>query len=193
MNTIPEPISNRMIEDYTEYETDTDSQYDSDTDDESYNDNSYDYDYIWEAEEEYDDQELIHKNYYIGTYKIIKSENILLFVNHISLKTFLKYSANKISKYFYWYSGLHITKTPPVEIIQLYIQSDGTYTGVLKTFWIKIIQRCWKRTYKQLQEVIQQRKRIAYLRMFEISGKYLGGNQPYYGLRGMLSEYNNKL
>ena len=131
----------------------------------------------------------VDKKYYIATYKFIKLENIILLVNRISRETFFRFSVEKISKYFYWYSGMFITQKPPVEILQLHILDDGTYTAVLKTFWLKLIQRHWKKVYKVRQEILQCRKKISTLRNFEISGKYPVGFRVNIGLRGMMSDY----
>ena len=74
-----------------------------------------------------------------------------------------------------------------VECIYLPEQGEECI-AILKTFWLKIIQRNWKRVYKQK---IALSKSIPYLRLREI-----GFEKTIYipGIRGMLSEmyYKNK-
>ena len=43
---------------------------------------------------------------------------------------------------------------------------------VLKTFWLKIIQRCWKKIYKKRSEIMKQRKMLHHLRYREIHGHW---------------------
>jgi len=60
---------------------------------------------------------------------------------------------------------------------------------VVKTFWIHIIQRRWKRVYKEKMRRLRLRGSLKSQRNFEISGKWdvSTDNQNHYMLRGMLS------
>jgi hypothetical protein len=113
--------------------------------------------------------QMIHGNYYIGCYEYMKYNNsTLLLVNKIHRNTFMKFDGISLSKYFFWYSGVALPKRPPIDILQLHITYDDTYTVVVKTFWIKIIQRTWKRVFKERQEYINCRKRLSIMRDYEI-------------------------
>lgn len=47
--------------------------------------------------------------------------------------------------------------------------------GYIKTFWIKIIQRRWKKIYKQRQDILKQRMLPKSIREREITGKWPKG------------------
>lgn len=112
--------------------------------------------------------EEIDKKYFVATYKYIPEENNLLFVNRILPSTFFKYDKHVISRYFFWYSGMPMVKNPPVEIIQLHVLPDFTYVAVVKTYYIKIIQRAWKKIYRERQSYIYKRMILGTMRDYEI-------------------------
>lgn len=133
---------------------------------------------------EYTSEE-IHQKYFIATYKYIPTEQFLLFVNKIHVTSFFKYNYNVISRYFFWYSGTFIQKRPPVEIIQLFVMPDSTYVCVIKTYYIKIIQRRWKKFFRERKQYILHRMRLNTLYNYTI-----GKRDSYYafpGLKGMLT------
>jgi hypothetical protein len=108
----------------------------------------------WEDNIEY--EECIPNKYYIGTYKILPKQNILLFAKKIHISTFYKYSNIQLSEYFYWYSGIYICSKPCVEILQVTIDHESIHSCIIKTFWIKIIQRTWKRVFHSEKAYIKQ-------------------------------------
>ena len=127
----------------------------------------------------------IDQKYFIATYKYIPTEQFLLFVNKIHVTSFFKYNYNVISRYFFWYSGTFIQKHPPVEIIQLFVMPDSTYVCVIKTYYIKIIQRRWKKIFRERKQYILHRMRLNTLYNYTI-----GKRNSYYafpGLKGMLT------
>jgi hypothetical protein len=48
----------------------------------------------------------------------------------------------------------------------------GQYIAILKTFWIKIIQRKWKKIFQERKNILQMRKTFKSLYHREISGKW---------------------
>ena len=55
--------------------------------------------------------------------------------------------------------------------IGLQIKLDtGETVAIIKTFWLKLIQRAWKRAYKKRQFVINGRKQIASLNCVRLTG-----------------------
>ena len=68
----------------------------------------------------------------------------------------------------------------------LYLVS-GECIAIIKTFWIKIIQRAWKRVYKERQNMFMKRCSISALRYREMNGKWPQSCLIYPSLRGMLS------
>jgi hypothetical protein len=55
------------------------------------------------------------------------------------------------------------------EVIYL---SSGECVAILKTFWLKLIQRCWRRVCKEKKRVISRRKQIDSLKFREVHGKW---------------------
>lgn len=163
----------------------TESSYDSDQS-QFYDED--DIELILDCEEfnQSDNMQMVDKKYYIGCYIYQPEYNILLFVRKIHLNTFYQFSSSMISEYFYWYSMILLGKKPKVEIMQLVKLPDDTYSAVIKTFWIKIIQRTWKKTYRELQQYISYRKKQSTLRNSEF-GVRIRHSPP--GLRGLLANY----
>jgi hypothetical protein len=57
------------------------------------------------------------------------------------------------------------------EIAECYLKK-GILVAILKTFWLKIIQRKWKKICEERQSVLQKRKSIYNIRYREIHGKW---------------------
>lgn len=57
---------------------------------------------------------------------------------------------------------------------------------ILKTFWIKLIQRKWKKIYAERQRIINLRKDPKCLRVREITGNWPENCRYFPGLRSML-------
>jgi hypothetical protein len=56
----------------------------------------------------------------------------------------------------------------------------------LKTFWIRIVQRVWKRVFRERQEIMLKRRTLQNIRYFEQHGKHLPGIHVLPSLYGML-------
>ena len=57
------------------------------------------------------------------------------------------------------------------EIAECYLM-QGVAVAILKTFWLKIIQRKWKKIYCQRQTILQNRKSISNILYRELHGKW---------------------
>jgi len=64
--------------------------------------------------------------------------------------------------------------------------SGGEYVGILKTFWLRIVQRTWKRIYKERTAKNLMRTNPNSLRHRELTGKWPSQCIYLPGLRGML-------
>lgn len=58
-----------------------------------------------------------------------------------------------------------------IEIIQEDILNGLEYVGYLKTFWLRILQRKWKKIFKQRQEILRMMSNPKRLMKREITGK----------------------
>lgn len=123
------------------------------------------------------DDDKIHLNYYVGVY-LIDIDNKLLLGTSISPQTLFKYKFAHIQEYLD--NGYQSTKVDydfknkpiNIEILQLYIAEDFTYNVVLKTFWLRIVQRTWKRLFQQRKKIIQIRKCVFSQEYFRLHGRY---------------------
>jgi len=58
-----------------------------------------------------------------------------------------------------------------IDIIQEDVLDGQEYVGYLKTFWLRILQRKWKRIFKERQEKIRMMSKPKHLMKREITGK----------------------
>jgi len=61
---------------------------------------------------------------------------------------------------------------------------------VLKTFWIRLVQRTWKRIYKERKEIFQRRRIISSLKHRELTGRWPHGLHVMPSVYGMLDYLN---
>jgi hypothetical protein len=143
---------------------------------------------IYSREQLFLDSEKQDGQYYIGLSKHMKYQNILLLVNAISAKSFYKYSYIHVLKYLYYYSLIRLYQ-PNIEIMKVYILNDGTYSVILKTHWIRLIQRHWKKTMKNRKQLMKKQMLVSSLYHREIYGKFPIGLNTIPMLTGLMSQY----
>lgn len=161
--------------------------YDSDNE---YFENEYDSDYLYE--EYYSETVDIPKqqnHYYIGICKLIRPEHYFLLLNTISSKIFFKHPFQSILTYLSEFSIIYVNQ-PCLDIMQLQILPDDTYTIIKKTYWLRLIQRHWKNVLLQRQNIYKQRCRISSLQYSQLHGRYPHGLNAMPGFVGMLSCYH---
>ena len=59
-----------------------------------------------------------------------------------------------------------------IHLVKNILLSTGETICIIKTYWLRIIQRTWKRVYKKRKEVIEKRKSIYALTYFQLHGKW---------------------
>ena len=146
-----------------------------------------------------------HQQYYLGSY-IKTSQNEILEPNgsssficdayldnwyligtRIPLELVYKYTIQRLNYYLYWYSVLEL-EIPEVHILQaVNINKNGRYEiwgTIIKTHWLRLIQRTWKRVY------IERMKCLKNLR--NIYSREIGNRVSVPGITGMMSIYSNK-
>jgi hypothetical protein len=69
----------------------------------------------------------------------------------------------------------------------IYLEGD-VMCAILKTFWLKIIQRKWKNILKERNRINRLRMRIASVIYREINGSWPHECKYMPGIRGMLSD-----
>ena len=125
------------------------------------------------------------EKYYIGSF-CNESNNLIVSIT-ITCGTFFKYPSNIICNYLHDFSIMMSTSSN-IHIIKLDIGTDGVFNAILKTFWLKIIQRKWKKIYKQKQDIIRKRKSLFSIRNREIHGCLKDGTDYYPSIYGMLCD-----
>jgi len=109
------------------------------------------------------------KCYYLGS--CWEEKNKWIMANSISARIFYRHSYVNIVHYL-WLFSLVRMRYPEIHILQLHISEDGVYNVTIKTFWLRIVQRTWKRIYREREEIKKKRMNIMALRQREITGKF---------------------
>jgi predicted nucleic-acid-binding protein len=163
---------------YDETDSDNDSMYSDDSTTTEYDslDKIYKYDYTILKYKQ-------NKKYYIGLVALIDS--VYLLAHSVTPKSLFKYSYNTVLIYLYNYSIIDV-KHPKIDIFQLYI-TENNYTVIVKTHWIRLIQRHWKKVYKTRTDILRKRALSCNHYPQSVFNKYLNNEIP--GLRCMLSHY----
>jgi len=152
-------------------EEDSFISYDDEDDDYSINtEEEIEFDTLFEEESEHLFQEKLDKHYYVGLATQIEGDDFLVMANTISTKGFFKFPYHKLLHYLWLHSIIRV-KQPKIDILKLYISPDGVYTVVIKTFWLRVFQRRWKRIFRESQEKLMKRKSLNYLKIREITSK----------------------
>jgi len=157
--------------------------------DDDYDDLEY-VDEIYEEDQQHADSEKENGRRYIGVYKYFPKPKIALMANSVSAQTFFRHSIRDVYNYLIYYSPIMLfncSMTAKIEIMQLAILPDETYSVVLKTHWLRIIQRRWKKVYREKMATIRGRAAVSSRQYFEIHGRYPYGLNRMPGLGGMLS------
>ena len=74
----------------------------------------------------------------------------------------------------------------------LYLSGDEC-VAILKTFWLRLVQRAWKRVFEERKQIYARRMRPDSLRHREISGKWPTSCSKLPGLHGMLFQKSKVL
>lgn len=145
------------------------------------------YENIFNDEIQYLDSDKEDNKYYIGVCKYYPDEKYIMMLCTVTPKSFLKYPIETVRWYLRDYSTVNL-RNPKINIMKLYIsQLDGSYRVIIKTHWLRIIQRHWKQVYKQRCEMLQQMKSPKYIYSFAMNSRPRNYEMP--GLRGMMNIY----
>jgi hypothetical protein len=155
-----------------------------------------DIDYVFQQ------REPVQHTYYIGSYVYLPGNLVMGSV--VSSDAFFRYTHQEIHHYLV---GYHLSPSPEhaVHIVQLTEKNaNETEYGditlgqvyfynlpvIVKTYWIRIVQRTWKRVYREKMRVIAIRKSLKSIRGFEETGQYPAGARSMPSIWGMLSFHN---
>lgn len=96
--------------------------------------------------------------YVLGTVRREKSQDLIL-DNRVDLRIFYRFDYSLVEQWTftpYYHPDLHFSDT--LEIIQVIIKDD-LYTAVIKTYWLRVFQRIWRRIYQERRKWIQSVKK----------------------------------
>jgi hypothetical protein len=158
----------------------------------SYDDMDEELDDLYDDDSDFIEREKNNHNYYIGICKRSRAYNFYLLVNAVSPKLFYNTQYDLLVRYLQEYSVIYISD-PRIEIMKLYILNDGTYTVSVKTHWIRLIQRHWKKILFRRNQLYKRRGAIKSLHYFELHGRYPDGLNTLPTLYGMLGCYSKNL
>ena len=141
-------------------------------------------DQIYEADQHFIDSPKHHGQYYLGNTSAIGVLDVA-----ISPHTFFQFEYKDIVEYVREYS-IHYTRRRPakIDVLQLCIVRD-TYYIITKTYWIRLIQRHWKKRYQERMRVMNARKHVYELRRREVTGKFTAHLRWLPDIYGMMSRY----
>jgi hypothetical protein len=190
-----DPIDEQLQIEYEymqgEFIEDEDEVVIDDTDSEEESDNEYNENLIvmYYDEEEYRDSDKMNKKLYIGLPGYVRKTGNFVLLSCVSAKTFHRYNIDTIIKYLTDYSCTYVFRPVP-HLLYLDIDEGGDYTVIIKTVWLRIIQRKWKRICRIRRWIESRRFQLQSIRMREIKGQLYDGTDAfcYPTLRGMLHE-----
>lgn len=154
---------------------------------------SEDLDPLFEDDEENEQLDGPKQNghYYIGACKLIKPDNYFYLLSTVSPSLFLQYPLTVVRRYLESASIIYVNR-PSVDVLKLQILRDGSYTVLIKTYWLSLIQRHWRSVVKERQFIRRRRCSIVAQRQFEITGRYPPGLNVLPGICGMMRDYKTK-
>jgi hypothetical protein len=142
------------------------------------------YESIFEQDEDYLYLDRNDQGYYLGLQCYQPEENMLLLMNTVSSTVYFKNKHVDIVNYLVEYSGTSVdSENPVVDIIQLCILPDLSYSCVVKTYWIRLIQRHWRST-------LHRRRSLWKTAEFRKSRELGRTKMMRPSLRGLLFQYN---
>lgn len=141
---------------------------------------------LFHLETPFFEKDKISNVYYIGMNYLY--DNNLLLLSSISINSFFKYNIMHILHYLYNFSTINSLKYE-IDIMKLYITQDNLYKVIVKTFWLKIVQRHFKKYYIQKCNILLKRKHPNMQIYSQLHGKYPFQIQNLPSINGLLSIY----
>ena len=160
-------------------DTDTDDGYDSDDDID-----------ITTREIAYEETEKVAGKYYIGIAYLDTPNGVYLMNGTISTRSFFTFAYDRIVAYTRRISVFYVWSNTKLDLLKLHIHPNGVYEVTIHTFWIRRIQRAWRKTYAQRKYMIRLRGNIRNQEYFRQTGKYMYGTNVLPSIRGILCPRN---
>jgi hypothetical protein len=162
----------------TDSEDDTDDDYDSDDDDIE----------IENQEIAYEETDKIDGKCYIGIAYLDKPYGVYVMNGTISTRSFFAFEYSRVLAYTRNISVYYAHSSNNLDILKLHILPNGVYEVTIHTFWIRIIQRAWRKTYAQKKHQIRLRGSVRNQESFRNTGKYMYGTRVLPSIHGILQK-----
>ena len=102
------------------------------------------------------DEELVYNKYYIGGYHYDRTYNELIVTSTVKPATLFNHNINDITNYIREHSIIRTRDDLQPEILQIASNPETMVLNViLKTHWIRLIQRNWKRVLQSRNKIIR--------------------------------------
>ena len=173
-------------------------------------------DRIYDADGGFMDEDKTNGGYYIGLPGYIKSREgtygslpnppsqeqgvaggrqspvgSMILLSSISPGVFFKYGAADVLDYLVEYGVSRISK-PEIHIMKVDIDERQTYNVSIKTYWLRLIQRNWKRVFRERKHIVSIRSQPHVLFHRQITGGEWIEGKEMPGIKGMLASiYQN--
>jgi len=158
-------------------------------------------DQIYQDEED-NYREPVTGDYYIGMaaydppypyailISLLSAESTIILASRISAKSFFSHNINITNSYLSNYNLYHYAADdePQIDIMKLVTLEDETYSVLLKTFWLRLVQRRWKKIMQLRKKQISRRCSLTSLETREITGKFPLELRHLVGIQGMMSD-----
>tara|TARA_A100001015_G_C15003480_1_gene719612 strand:- start:1509 stop:1994 length:486 start_codon:yes stop_codon:yes gene_type:complete len=90
------------------------------------------------------------------------------YVMKMPVQLLYKYST-KLDLYLETFKGAYVNK-PKLEIFKVKLNKKGIYKAILTTYWIRLIQKAWKKHYHNKMKIIKKNMNPNALRYRELHG-----------------------
>ena len=156
---------------------------------------AYEADNIYYDEQDYYDNIRNHKSYHLGLCKNYQysTKHPYVLLNVVNVNSFFKYHIESILTFLVGYSVVYVSD-PEIDIIQVYhYKSEDrqiVYDCIIKTHYLRLVQKCWKRQLRLRKQIVKQRMGINSLMHRELYGGWPPGLNVMPGLYGMF--YSNR-
>jgi hypothetical protein len=101
---------------------------------------------IYDDDGEFMDAEKTDGSYYIGLAGYVENQSEPILLSSISPSAFLTNGHSDILDYLTEYSISRVAN-PELNILKLCVDDRQTYNVVIKTHWLRLVQRKWKNIY----------------------------------------------
>ena len=110
----------------------------------------------------------------------------------ISVPTFLTQEYSRVIEYLNSISSFYFHSDNQLDILQLHITDHAEYTVVIKTHWLRIVQRRWRKVFRQRNAIFAKRASVQNQEYFRTHGRYLPGSHTLPTIHGMLHDLSSK-